>query len=130
MLVFIVRSIAIAVSVGSPSMTAAGSLMTLVSMMFFLVTVLRHGFGGSCRIWSWARRSRGRDLLGAHTTRAALRRASPDAPTCLGCARLIPEGEGALRESLRVVPRLPCCRLEHTGLTVAKQAARSPPFAS
>ncbi|MEO8241166.1 MAG: hypothetical protein ABI832_02580 [bacterium] len=41
----IVPGIAMAISGGSPAPAAAGSLLTLASMLTFLVTVLRHGFG-------------------------------------------------------------------------------------
>lgn len=45
--VLIVPGIAIAVRGGTPAIAAVGSILSLVSMAIFLVTVLRHGFGAS-----------------------------------------------------------------------------------
>lgn len=45
--VVMVPGIAIATTGGSPSLAIAGSLLTLASMLIFLVTVIRFGFGRS-----------------------------------------------------------------------------------
>jgi cbb3-type cytochrome oxidase subunit 1 len=44
-MVILVVGIAVAISGGTPGIAIAGSLLTLASMLLFLFTVLRHGFG-------------------------------------------------------------------------------------
>jgi hypothetical protein len=43
--IIMVPGIAIATTGGSPGLAIAGSLLTLASMLIFLVTLVRHGFG-------------------------------------------------------------------------------------
>ncbi len=40
-----VPGIAVAISTGAPALAAAGAMLTTLSMVIFLVTVLRHGLG-------------------------------------------------------------------------------------
>lgn len=47
--VLMVPGIAIAVSGGSEALAATGSILTIASMLIFVVTILRHGFGPLAR---------------------------------------------------------------------------------